>query len=266
MKLRRLFGQGRKRPRVTLVLGGGSARGFGHVGVLKVLERERIPIDTIVGTSMGSLVGAVYGLGIPIMRMEEKMYRFTVDRLVDFKMPRLAILEGKKMEHAIADLMEGKGFSDMKIPLYVIATDIEANKEVILSSGDLVRSIRASCSWPGVFKPVEIGGTMLVDGGLKNSVPTRIAKELGGEFIIASDVGFCVKHGRIDGIIPMLIQTFQIMGEELNRYQANLADVAIRPQLGDIDQAAFHRAREAVIKGEEAAAAKIPEIRAKLEI
>lgn len=255
-----------KKKKVTLVLGGGSARGIAHIGVLKVLEREKIPIDMIVGTSIGSLIGAGYSTGITVQDMEKKASAFSWEKLFDLTFPRLALIEGKKMDEAISDIMQGMEFKDAKIPLYIVTTDIETNEEIIFSSGDLKKAIRASCSWPGIFNPVEIDGRMLVDGGVKNSVPTDIAKRLGADFIIASDVGFCVKNGRIENILQMLLQTFQIMGEELNKYQDRLADVLIKPRLGDIDQASFHRSVEAIKMGEEETGAKVAEIKKKLGI
>ncbi len=260
------FKKPKRRAKVTLVLGGGSARGVAHIGVLKVLERERVPIDVIVGTSMGALIGAAYSVGVPLSEMEEKARGFSWDKLFDLTFPKMAIAEGKKLEDVIVDILAGRGFGDAKIPIFIVATDIEKNEEVVHSSGDLTKIVRASCSWPGIFNPVEIDGRLLVDGGVKDSVPTRIAKNLGAEFIIASDVGFCVRHGKIENIFQMLLQSFQIMGEELNRYQSLLADIEIRSPLGDIDQAAFQRSQEAIALGEQAAASKVDAIKKGLRI
>jgi len=260
------FRHPRERPKVTLVLGGGSARGIAHIGVLKVLEREKVPIDAVVGTSIGALIGAAYAMGVPLSQLEEWAYRFTWDKLFDPTIPRMALLEGKKLENVIVDVIGQKGFGDSRIPLHIVATNIETNEEIAYSAGDLVKAIRASCSWPVIFNPVEMDGSLLVDGGIKNSVPTKIAKMAGAEFIIASDVGFCVRKGKMENIIQIMVQTLQIMGEELNRYQGILADIKIRPRLGDIDQAAFHRSREAVKRGEEAAEEVIGDIRKSLGV
>ena len=260
------FKKAKERCKFTLVLGGGSARGIAHIGVLKVLDKEKIPIDAIVGTSMGALIGAAYSIGIPLSRLEEKAHGFTWDKLFDLTFPKMAIVEGKKLMLAIEETLEGKGFQDVRIPLTIVTTDIEKNEEVAYTSGDLAKIVRASCSWPGIFNPVEIDGRLLVDGGVKNSVPTKAAKRQGAEYIIASDVGFCVKHGKIENIFQMLLQSFQIMGEELNHYQSIAADVVIKPMLGDIDQSAFNRSREAIRIGEHAAEEKIAEIKTRLWI
>lgn len=252
---------GRKRKSVTLVLGGGSARGIAHIGVLKVLERERIPIERVIGTSMGSLVGAAYCLGIPLDRMEEHAHKFTVKRLLDPTIPHRGLLAGDKLEAIIKEIIEHKNFNQCKIPLAIVTTDIERNKEVVYKNGDLSKVVRASCSWPGIFNPVRIDGRLLVDGGVKDSVPTRIAKTMSPDYMIAVDVGFCVKEGKLSSIFDMILQSFQIMGHELNAYQSNLADAVIRVNLGDLDQTAFHRSKEAIRKGSAAAEEAIERIK-----
>jgi len=256
----------KKKRKATLVLGGGSARGIAHVGVLKVLEREGVAVERIVGTSMGALVGAAYCMGHSIAELEDAVNKFTVNKLLDPTMPSMGLLAGDKMEAIIKDLVGDKSFEECKIPFVAVTTDIETGEEVIYHRGAMTKVVRASCSWPGIFNPVRIDGRLLSDGGIKNSVPTRIAKSFGADYIIAVDVGFCVRRGRIDNIFQMILQSFQIMGEELNMYQANEADVVIKVNLGDIDQTAFNRGREAMIKGLEAADSKIGLIKKDLRI
>ncbi|MCX5685893.1 MAG: patatin-like phospholipase family protein [Candidatus Omnitrophica bacterium] len=248
-----LFDLRRRKRKVTLVLGGGSARGVAHIGVLSVLEREKIPIAGIIGTSMGSLVGAAYSVGQSIREMEEKAYKFTANMLLDPTIPRIGLLAGDKLEASIRDLIKDKGFGDCRIPVAVVTTDIQTGEEIVYTSGDLIKVIRASCSWPGIFNPVRVDGKLLVDGGIKNSVPTKIARAQNADYILAVDVGFCVKKGGIKNIFQMILQSFQITGEELNKYQSLEADLVIKVDLGDLDQVAFERSREAIEKGEQAA-------------
>lgn len=250
-----------KRKEVTLVLGGGSARGMAHIGVLKVFEREKIPINRIVGTSMGAFIGAAYAVGISVKKMEEVAYNFSLKKLLDPTIPKMGLLAGGKLQATINDVIGNKTFKDCRIPLAIVTTDIEKNEEVVFQTGDLKTVIRASCSWPGIFNPVRMDGRLLVDGGVKSSVPTSIAKALAPNYIIAVDVGFCVKQGKIENALQMILQSFQIMGDELSRYQVEEADIAITVNLGDFDQAAFHRGREAVLKGTEAAEEKVDEIK-----
>lgn len=256
----------KKRPPVTLVLGGGSARGIAHIGVLKVFEREHIPIDGIVGTSMGALIGAAYAVGVPVKEMEAKANGFVMNKLLDPTMPRMGLLAGNKLEVMITELIHDKKFEDCRIPMAVVTTDIETGDEVIHKTGNLIKIIRASCSWPGIFNPVRIDGRLLSDGGIKSSVPTRIAKSLGAEYIIAVDVGFCVKKGKVENIFQMLLQSFQITGDELNKYQANEADVAIKVGLSGIDQIAFNRAKEIIAEGIGAAESMVDRIKSDLRI
>lgn len=256
-----MFNPFRKKREVTLVLGGGSARGMAHIGILKVLKREDIPVDRIVGTSMGALIGAAYSVGDSLENMERKACKFSANKLLDPTIPRMGLLAGDKLEKIIKTLIDDKKFSDCKIPFTAVMTDIQNGEEVIYQKGELSKIVRASCSWPGIFNPVEIDGRLLCYGGIKNSVPTKIARALGADYIIAVDVGFCVKEGKIANIFQMILQSFQIMGEELNKYQSNEADVVIKVDLGNIDQVSFERAGEAIDKGEAAAKLKIKQIK-----
>lgn len=256
----------KKKRSVVLVLGGGSARGLAHIGVLKVLEREKIPIHRIVATSMGALIGAAYSVGIPLKAMESIAHKFDWRTVFDPTIPRMGLLAGKKLEKLVGTLTAHQGFDDCKIPLAIVATDIEKNERVLFQKGNLQKIICASCSWPGIFNPVKIDGRLLVDGGIKNSVPTKIARSLDPGYMIAVDVGFCVKEGKIVNIFQMLLQSFQIMGEELNRYQSSISDTLIKVDLGDIDQVGFHRAKEAIDKGEKAAEQKLAQIKRMLSV
>lgn len=252
--------------KATLVLGGGSARGVAHIGVLKVLERERIEIERIVGTSMGALIGASYAVGTPIDKLEEKAYSFVMNQLLDPTIPRMGLLAGEKLEATIKEIIDNKNFEDCRMPVSIVTTDIENDIEVVYEKGDMAKIIRASCSWPGIFNPVRIDGRLLVDGGIKNSVPTKIAKTFNPDYTIAVDVGFCVRHGRIENILQMLLQSFQIMGHELNKYQANEADVVINVELNELDQTAFNRSREAVYEGMRSAEAMVGQIKKDMAI
>ncbi len=256
----------RRPKKATLVLGGGSARGLAHIGVLQVLEREGIAIERIVGTSMGALVGAAYSVGIPVKQLEEKAYTFTLNQLLDPTVPKMGLLAGEKLEAVIKGVLEGRTFNDCRIPLSVVVTDIESNEELAYEKGDLAKIIRASCSWPGIFNPVRLDGRLLVDGGIKNSVPTKMAKVFRPDYMIAVNVGFYVKDGRIENILQMILQSFQIMGHELNRYQASSANISIEVEMNDVDQTAFNKSRETVAAGVRAAETKIARIKQDLGV
>jgi len=243
-----------RRRQIALALGGGSARGLAHLGVLKVLIQNDIPIDLIAGTSIGALIGAVYALGCPLDEVEKKALGIKWWDLTDFAISKMGFLEGRNLERMIKELTCEKAFKHLKKPLSIVCTDIENGQEVVLKSGSLHRSIRASCSMPGVFIPVRISGRLLVDGGLKSNVPTAVARSMGASYVIASDVGYCIKKGKVSNVFQVLFQSMQIVGNELNKHEAKTADTAIKVDLGDdIDQMAFHKAKQIITAGEKAA-------------
>ncbi|MGB2705902.1 MAG: patatin-like phospholipase family protein, partial [Candidatus Omnitrophota bacterium] len=143
----------------------------------------------------------------------------------------------------------------------ITTTDIETGEELVYTKGDLQQIIKASCSWPGIFPPVIIAGRKLTDGGIRNSIPAKMARQLGATVVIAVDVGFCVKAGKLENLFQLFIQSIQIMGRELDSYQSMEADVTIKPKLHDIDQFAFDQARRTISDGEDATMAVIPKIK-----
>jgi NTE family protein len=245
--------------KTALVLGGGAARGIAHIGVLKVLKRHKLPFDIVVGTSIGSLMGAIYALGLSLKNLEEIALKTTWKDLSDFALSKTGFLEGRNLERIIEGLLEDKGFLDLKKIFALVATDIENGEEVVIKSGNLSKAIRASCSIPGIFIPVRIDGRLLVDGGLRSTVPSETARLMGADFIVAVDVGYCVRKGRISNIFQVLFQSIQIIGSELNKHESSHADVVIEVPLGEnIDQMAFDKAAEIIDAGEKAAEDAMP--------
>lgn len=256
-----------KKKKAALVLGGGSARGIAHIGVLKVLQIENIKFDLIVGTSIGAFIGAYYALGNNIENAEKMAIKFKAAENLDFTIPpTMGIIRGNKIYDMIKSMLGNNTFSDLKIPLAVVATDIENGEEVIFTEGALCDAVRVSCSYPGIFVPQRLGGRLLVDGGIINTVPVSIARRMGADIVVAVDVGFCVKVGEIKSIFSIILQTYQIMGDELNRHQAKQADIIIRPDLIGIDQLAFDKAMAAIESGERSAVEKLPEIKKRLGV
>ena len=247
--------------KTALVLGGGAARGIAHIGVLKVLKRHKLPFDIVVGTSIGSLMGAIYALGLSLKNVEDIALKTTWRDLSDFVLSKTGFLEGRNLERIIEGLLEEKAFSDLKKELAIVATDIENGEEVIIRSGNLSRAIRASCSIPGIFIPVRIDGRLLVDGGLRSTVPSETAKAMGADFIVAVDVGYCVRKGKISNIFQVLFQSIQIIGSELNKHETKPADIVIEVPLGEnIDQMAFDKAAEIIAIGEKTAEDAMPKL------
>lgn len=249
----------KRHKKTALVLSGGSARGLAHLGVVKVLKREGIKFDLVVGTSIGSLVGAVYCLDCPLENAERLALKTTAASLMDITISRMGLTEGHRLENIISEATEKKEFKDVKTPFAITTVDVETGHEVYFTDGDLQKIIKASCSLPGIFKPVEINGHLLIDGGMRQHLPTDVAKELGADYIVAVDVGFCIKQGKVNSMLGVIMQAIQIMGEELSAHQSTMADILIKPKLGgDIDQLAFNKSAVIIKKGEEAAEEMLP--------
>ncbi len=263
----RLF---RKKPKkVILALGGGGARGLSNLGVMKVLEHHfkpgKMPFDMIIGTSIGSFLGAAYCLGIPADELEKKALSFNWQNMVDIGFRPTGLVKGDKFEEIITGVIGDKTFEDMKTPFALTTTDIVNGDEFVHTSGNLIKLIRASCSWPGIFSVEDIEGHLLADGGVRNSIPTKPAHKFGATFVIAVNPGFGVKRQEPTNAIKALIQTIQIMGEELNYYQSQAADIVIKPVLEDIHQFDFEKAPKIIAQGELAAEKIMPELKRKLK-
>jgi len=255
-----------KKRKVALALGGGSARGFANIGVLKVLEKNKVPINLFIGSSIGSLIAAAYSLGMTTEELEKYALAFKIQDITDVTVPRLAVMKGEKLARTVEKLTDQKTFENCRIPIAVTATDIQTGEELLFTSGDLQKIIRASCSWPGFFPPVKIDGRYLSDGGIRNSVPVKWAKKLGGTFTIAVKLGFSPQNIKADNIFKMMIQSIQIMGEELDKYQSMQANIIIEPDLEKINQTDFDKASDIIAKGEIAAEREIPKIKKLLRI
>ncbi|MBD3296669.1 MAG: hypothetical protein GF392_04815 [Candidatus Omnitrophica bacterium] len=254
--------------RIVLALGGGSARGLCSIGVLKALEKYygkgNLPFDMVIGTSIGSLIGAGYCLGVPVEEMEKRALKVTMMDLMDVGVNRTGLVKGNKLEKLIKGIVDDRSFDDMSVPFALTTTDIENGEEQIHRSGNLVSLIRASCSWPGIFAGVEIGGRLLVDGGVRNSIPTKHAYEMGASFVAAVNPGFAVKDRKINNVLEAIVQSVQIMGEELNSYQAGVSDISIKPDLADIDQFDFTRTPHIIEQGRVAAEKSMSRLKRKI--
>lgn len=176
------------RKKVGIALSAGSARGLSHIGILKVLEKNKIDIDYITGTSMGALIGALYAYGYSAKEIEKIALEIHLEDLVDFIFPRYGLVSGHKVEHKLRELLRDANFSDLKIPLRVVAADLTTKKEIIFSKGSVVDAVRASISLPVFFEPVRVHNHLIVDGGVLNPIPVDQLKAMGAKYIIATDL------------------------------------------------------------------------------
>lgn len=247
-------------PKVALVLGGGAARGYAHVGVLKVLEEEKVPVDLVVGTSAGSVVGALYASGMTAKHMEEFGGNLDKWAVADFTLTKGGLIKGDKLESLLNQRFKGVNVEQLRISFAAVATDLKTGKRVVLGKGPVTKALRASCSVPGIFVPVEREGMLLVDGGVVDQVPIDVARELGADIVIAVDISKDARAEKVEDIIDVLLATIDIMGERLTKYQSKGAEVLIAPEVGQIGSTDFTKKRECILAGQLAATRALPAI------
>jgi NTE family protein len=249
-------------PKVGIALGGGFARGLAHIGVIKVLEEEKIPIDFIAGTSVGSVIGAAYASGIAVKELEEVA---SLVRFRDFSrwtFSRFGLFSNDKMAVFLRNVLRCKTFEELRIPLAVAATDIITGEPAVFTSGDLIDPVRASCAYPGMFQPVRIGGRLLVDGLLAHSVPATPLRDLGAERVISVYLAaHWVKPGGPRHVFDVIGQCFSIAQERMCGPWQAASDVIVIPEIGEFAYDDFVRAADLIRCGEAATRAAMPQIR-----
>ena len=250
------------RPLIAFVLGGGGARGFAHAGVLKVLDDAGVRADLVVGTSAGSLVGALYAGGIRNEELLETALAVQRDELIDFVFPHRGFIEGNRLQTYIDKALKGRMIEELDIPFVAVATELATGRLVAFTRGDVGMAVRASCSVPVVFQPTAIRGSEYVDGGLVSPVPVKIARESGADLIIAVDVSRQPdEHKELGSTAAMLSHAFVVMEHALAQEESKLADVVIRPNLAKVRATDLAARGQAIAAGEDAARAALPQIR-----
>jgi NTE family protein len=257
------------RPKIALVLGGGAARGFAHVGVIRALEQEKVPIDLIVGTSVGSLIGAIYAYDTNSMELEWTAFMLEKGDLLDYGLitafTGMGAAKGDKIEEFVKSKVPVANIENLKIPFSAVATDLNRGTTVVLDKGPVARAVRASSAIPGVFNPVEYNGRLLVDGGVIDNIPVSVAREKGADIIIAVDISENVINFNITNLLDVMLQTITIMGAENAKARRKEADVLISPKIGDVGMLDFTQKKRCMLAGIEAAQKVMPEIKAKIE-
>jgi len=279
----------RKRPsrKVGLALSGGGARGLAHIGVIKVLERENVPIDLLAGTSMGGIVAALYATGLSAREMEQVAQRISSPRqlltLVDRTLPRRGLLQGRKVVEYLAQWLGELTFDQLKIPLALVAADLNGCQKVVLQEGSVLDAVRATIALPGLLAPLERDGQLLVDGGLMDNLPVDIVRQMGADVVIAVDIATdqtavilfaeelhrhpLVPSGLVD-TLEVLWRSVDYLTREVNRrvLEEYPPDLLIHPMIpaGVTAITGFTRADETIAAGEKAAIDALPKIRALL--
>ena len=250
-----------RRPRLALALGGGAARGFAHVGVIEVLERAGIRPDLVVGTSAGSLVGALYCGGLDPTALRQAAMSLEEGTLGDWSLTVRGVLRGRALQDTVNRLVGGRTIERFRVPFAAVTTDLYNGELRLLRQGDAGLAVRASSAVPGVFEPVSIGGREYVDGGVVSPVPVRVARSLGAELVVAVDISAKPKFQETDSLVRVLLQTFAIMSQRLASAELREADVVVVPAIGDLSSADFGNRTLAMAEGARAMQEALPRLK-----
>ncbi len=246
--------------KIALVLGAGASRGFAHIGVLKILETNNIPIHMIVGTSAGSFVGCLSAYGLTAYQLQKMALAVQKSDLIDLAFPDNGFIKGDKLEDYVNNAVKKTPIEKFRKPFYAVATGIPGGQEVVFRQGSAGTAVRASCSIPGVFRPKMIGDKMYVDGGLVSPLAVDAARRYGAEIVIAVDISADLDTKPPEGTIDTILQSINIMYAKLSGTQIARADVVIRPKVGYIGSAEVEKRNEAIMEGEKAALEAMPAI------
>lgn len=250
-----------RKPRVALALGGGAARGFAHIGVIKALETSGIGVDVVVGTSAGSVVGALYAAGHGPFELQKLAIQLDEAAVTDWSLFDRGLIKGEALERFINTHVGGRPIEGLRRRFAAVATDLQSGEPIVFQRGNTGTAVRASSSIPGVFPPVTIGGREYVDGGLVAPIPVRAARGLGADVVVAVDISSRPSGKTKAGNLDLLLDTIAIMGGTLGKTELAAADVVIRPELRGLPATNFQQRHEAILEGEKAGFAAIARVR-----
>lgn len=252
-------------PKVALALGGGAARGFAHIGVIKALENHGIHVDIVTGTSAGAVVGALFASGMTGFQIQRLAMDTKESQVIDWDvLGRGGWIKGEQLEKFINSRLHGRTFEKLAKEFGVVATDLANGQTVVFRSGNVGQAVRASASVPGIFIPTEISGRAYVDGGVTVPLPVQPARDMRADIVIAVDIGEQPEGNKPTRSVDVVLQAFTIMGKVISHTQANQADILIRPDTRGLSLTNFDTRELAVLRGEEAVARILPALRQKL--
>jgi len=251
-------------PRIGLALGGGAARGFAHIGVIQALEESGIRPDLVVGTSAGSVVAALYASGQGGAALATLADDMDESAFADWSFPGRGLIRGEALARFVRSHTSGLSIESMKLPLGIVATDLDSGQAILFQRGDPGVAVRASSAVPAVFQPVKIGSREYVDGGLVAPVPVRFARQMGAELVIAVDISAAPDGGATGDAMHMLLQTFAIMGRSINNFELRDADIVLRPRLTGVSGADFGARKRSIQAGRDATLAAIADLRSRI--
>jgi NTE family protein len=257
----------KRTPAIGVALGGGFARGMAHIGVLKVLEEEGIPVRMVAGTSVGALIGAAYCSGLTTAELEEVAYKVRFTTFARWTLSRFGFATNDRMVAFLTRTLKVRTFEELRIPLCVTATDFSNGEGAVFCSGQIIDPVRASCAYPGMFLPVKIGGRWLVDGMLSHPVPTRPLRDLGADRVLAVHLrGQWSKSTAPRHLFDVIGQSFAIAQDMTSSVWRSAADLVIEPDVAGFDYDDFKRTRELIAVGEMAMRRALPEVRKWLDV
>jgi NTE family protein len=253
--------------RIGLALGGGAARGFAHIGVIKALEARNVRVDLVAGTSAGSVIAALYASGMSGIAINKLALTMDEASISDWAMPfrTRGILQGVALQNYLNKTLDNRPIEKMAKPLGIVATDLKSGQPILFQRGNTGVAVRASCSVPSIFEPVKIGDREYVDGGLVSPVPAAFAHKMGADFVIAVDISARPESGLTSSSFDVLMQTFTIMGQTIKAYELDkYANAVIRPNLNAMSSGDFSQRNASILAGEEAVAKIWPTLQRQL--
>jgi NTE family protein len=254
-----------KEAKVGLALGAGSARGYAHLGVLKVFEKEGIRVDAIAGTSMGALVGGLYACGYELNILLGLAKSLRLRHIIDLSVSAKGLIGGEKIGEILKLLFHDRKIEDLKIPFACVATDICTGAHYVFNKGSLYEAVRASIAIPGIFPLMEYQGALLCDGAVVERVPVKTVKSLGADLVIAVDVaGYENRRPSVKNMFDIIFQAGEIMEKRIEAFYPLEADIVIKPNVGQFNANRFNKVSEIVYEGEVSAREVVPVIKNKI--
>ena len=248
--------------KIALVLGAGASKGFAHIGVLKILETQMVPIHMIVGTSVGSFIGGFYAYGYNAYKLQTIAMSIEKDDVTELILPDNGFVGGERLRSYVNGKVMNTPIEKFRIPFYAIATDIKTGEEIVFGSGNAGMAIQASCSVPGVFQPARFSGKTYVDGGVVNPLPVDVARRYGADVVIAVDISSSIDSNIPTSTLESILKSVDIMYGKMSLAQIAKADIVITPNVSFVGSSDFTKRHEAILEGEKAAIAALPRINA----
>jgi NTE family protein len=251
-----------KPAKIAVVLGAGAAKGFAHIGVLKVLESQKVPIHMVVGTSAGSFVGSLYAYGYDAYALQKIALSLNKSDVAELAVPENGFIKGGRLRDFINMQLRNTVMEKLKIPFYAVATNIRNGEPTIFATGNTGMAVQASCAVPGIFQPASFAGTSYVDGGVVDPLAVDVARRHGADIVIAVDITSDIGNTIPTSTMETIMKSIEIMYNKISRIPIGMADVVIKPQVGFVGAADFDHRNEAIMEGEKAAWSAMPRINA----